>query len=189
LELRFTPQNSSWRSLCSRTDGKIASIGSATFANAETWRAIAAEAEKAARAEFLKSSAELSELERLETVAAEARKAADAKERELQALWSEFQSIPEKAEKLNDRLNAITNELRALDSAKIEADFKAMYKNVWQGAMVDPFAQMQLAGLLVTAPLRKEVLNSLAEELQTQLADMKARHKALSRKLGQRSTI
>jgi len=168
-------------------DGKVTSMGSAAFANPETWAKIAEESDSAARRELLKSSAVLTELDELERRAREAQAAADQKNRELNNAWAEYSAIPERIEAINARLADIANELASLDTPKLNADFKSVYRNALNGAIYDPLAQMQLAGLLVTAPLRKEVLNELATELKAQLIEVQARSRTLGKKLGQRS--
>jgi len=73
--------------------------------------------------------------------------------------------------------------LQELEPEKIEADFKRHYKATLNGSAADPFAQTALAGLLVTRQLRKECLNEKAEDLNKKLAELKARSKALAKKL------
>jgi hypothetical protein len=67
-------------------EGRTVGVSGAVGATKEQWQTIARDADKAAKAELLKNSAELNELERLEKIAQEARKDADQKERELNAL-------------------------------------------------------------------------------------------------------
>jgi DNA repair exonuclease SbcCD ATPase subunit len=164
-------------------EGRVASVGSMTMASPETWAAIANESDAAARRELLQSSAVLTELDELERKAREAQQAADAKNRELNALWTEYNAIPDKIEKINVRLADIATALASLDTAKLETGFRELYRAALDGAIHDPFAQMQFAGLLVTAPLRKEVLTKLATELETELVELKARSKVLAKRL------
>jgi hypothetical protein len=166
-------------------DGKITSIGSATFAPAEQWKALAAESERAARNELLESSSELTEVNELERKAEEARQAADKANRELESAFGEFSRIPERADAIKLELDGIAKLLSELEIEKIEADFKQHYKAMLNGWTVDPFTQTTLAGLLVTCELRKECLNENAEALNKDLGELKARSKLLAKQLGQ----
>jgi predicted nucleic acid-binding Zn-ribbon protein len=76
--------------------------------------------------------------------------------------------------------------LRSLDAAKIEADFKSLYRNMLDGAQASAGALDAIAARLVTAGLRKEVLTQLVTELESHLSELKARQKVLAKKLGQR---
>jgi hypothetical protein len=167
-------------------EGRVANMGSMVAANQETWAKIAKESEDAAKRELLQNSAELAELNKLERAAKEAQRHADAKNAELSLLWND-NAIPEKIEAISIRLAQISNELASLDAEKIKADFKSLYRARLNGAVADPFAQMQLAGLLITAPLRKEVLERLATELETELVELKARSRFWQRGLARKS--
>jgi len=164
-------------------DGRVASIGSAAFASQEQWKALAGESERSARDLLMQSSSELAELDRLEKAAFEAKRLADAKNRELESAWNEFSRIPERADAIRLELDGIAKLLQELEPEKIEADFKRHYKATLNGSAADPFAQTALAGLLVTRQLRKECLNEKAEDLNKKLAELKARSKALAKKL------
>jgi DNA repair exonuclease SbcCD ATPase subunit len=163
--------------------------GNRNYMSQDEWKRCRAEAKAAATKELLSQSVDMRELTDLQKRAEEMRKEAEAKEAALNAAWIEFISIPERAERINEKLNSIANELASLDITKIEADFRHLYRATLNGAVADPFPQMQLAALLVTRELRKEVLNELAEALNGELADLKARSKVLAKKLGMRSPL
>jgi hypothetical protein len=163
--------------------------GGRNYMSQDEWKRCRADAKAAATKELLSQSVDMLELTDLQKRTEEMRKEAEAKEAALNAAWTEFISIPERAERINDRLNAIASELASLDITKIEADFRQLYRATLNGAVGDPFAQMQLAGLSITAPLRKGVLTQLATELETGLAELKARLKVLAKKLGQKSPL
>ena len=57
------------------------------------------------------------------------------------------------------------------------------------GATADGFTQTAPAGLLVTRELRKECLSEKVAELNNELSELKARSKALAKKLGEKSNI
>jgi hypothetical protein len=170
-------------------NGRVANIGAATFASAEQWQALAAESDRAARAILMQGSAELTELDRLEKAATDAKRLADAKSCELSSAWREFSHIPERADAVKLELDGIAKLFAELEPGKIEADFKAAYTSMLNGAAADVFGQTALAGLLITRELRKECLNEKAAELNKELAELKARSKALAKKLGQKATL
>jgi hypothetical protein len=89
-------------------EGKVASIGSASFASPTVWQEIAEASDKAAKNALLADSAELKELQKLERAAAEAKALADAKSRQLQADWQEYNSLPERAEAASNWLRLAT---------------------------------------------------------------------------------
>jgi hypothetical protein len=88
-------------------DGKIVSIGSATFASESQWRAIATDSERAARNIVLGDSSELAQLDRLEKAALEAKRLADKPNRELESAFAEFSRIPERADTIKLELDGI----------------------------------------------------------------------------------
>ena len=129
------------------------------------------------------------QLDRLEKAALQAKRLAEAKNRELESAWNEFSRIPERAYAIRLELDGIAKLLSELEPGKAEADFKQQYMQMLNGATADGFAQTALAGLLVTRELRKECLNEKAAELNNELSELKARSKALAKKLGQKSNI
>jgi hypothetical protein len=169
--------------------GRIANIGSAVFATAEVWQAIAAESDRAARSELLASSPELAQLSDLEAKALAAKQAAEAKERELQALWSEFQALPVKADAINLRLAQISNDLRSLDVEKLAEDWKATYRSILGGGRIFPETLTELAMTMYTADLRREVLTKLADALEVELAELRKRNRQLCKQLGVKQDI
>src|SRR6516162_1788316 len=164
------------------TEGRTVGVSGAIGATKEQWQVIARDSDKAAKAELLKSSAELVELNRLEKIADEARKAAEAKERELNALWSEYSSLPDRISAAQRELESIRSSIADLDPAKLNEAFKRHFRAVIDGAITDPFAQVQMAAVIVTADLRREVLNEKAGELEAQLVALRKRNKELSKK-------
>ena len=164
--------------------GRTVGVSGAVGATKEQWQAISRDADKAAKAELLKNSGELTELERLEKIAEEARKAAEAKELELNALWSEYSAIPDHISAAQRELESIRSSIADLNSAKLNEEFKRHFRAIIDGGIADPFAQMQMAAVIVTADLRREVLNEKAGELETQLVSLRKRNKELSKKLG-----
>jgi hypothetical protein len=121
------------------TSGKTSNIGSAEFASATQWQALAAESDRAARDILLGSSSELAELDRLEKAALEAKRLADAKNRELESAWSEFSRIPERADKIKLELDGIAKLLGERKPETLEVDFKRHYKAMLNGSTVDSF--------------------------------------------------
>jgi hypothetical protein len=165
-------------------EGRTVDVSGAVGATKEHWQAIARDSDKAAKAELLKNSAELIELERLEKIAVEARKAAAAKERELNALWSECNAIPDRISQAQNELEAIRSSIADLDPAKLDQEFKRHFRAVIDGGITDPFAQVQMAAVIVRADLRREVFNEKAGELEARLVALRKRNKELSKKLG-----
>jgi hypothetical protein len=88
-------------------EGRVSSIGSAVFASTDTWKAIAADSEKAARSELLASSPEMAQLTELEAKALAATQAAAAKNAEVTRFFNEWQSLPAKIEAQKERLNVV----------------------------------------------------------------------------------
>ena len=165
-------------------EGRTVGVSGAVGATKEQWQAIARDSDKAAKAELLKSSAELVELNRLEKIADEARKAAEAKERELNALWSEYSSLPDRISATQAELDSIRSSISDLDPAKLNEAFKRHFRAVIDGGITDLFAQVQMAAVIVTTDLRREVFNEKAGELEAQLIALRKRNKDLSKKLG-----
>jgi hypothetical protein len=165
---------------------KTANMGSASFATAESWKEIARESDKAARAELMKSSSELAELNELERQAEELRQRAEAKNAELSRLWSEYNAIPDRIHAAQNELNSIKNGLVDLDPAKLRDDFKRHYKAILNGAISHPLAETELVTVIVTADLRKEVLEEKAGELEAQLVELRKRNKELGKRLGRK---
>jgi hypothetical protein len=155
----------------------------ATHMSEAGWNAAYKEADTAARAELLKTSAILSELSALEKRAVEAKQAAEAADRQLQALWSEFQGLPARATALIDRLTGIANARAELDS--VETTFKATYRQILDGAIADPFALSFQASMITTANLRREVLSGLESELQDELKKLNERNAKVAKQLSQ----
>lgn len=164
-------------------EGKVANLGTAIFATAEQWERIATESNNAAKCELLKNSAELAELEKLEKAARAAQEAADAKSREVQAAWDEYNSLPDRIASLDTRIGEINDGMRELDTDALARQYKDIYKAGLKGAITDRFALVFAAESIITANLRKEVLNELAAELQSEMSEAKRRFKALERKL------
>jgi len=165
-------------------EGRTVGVSGAVGATKEEWQAIARDSDKAAKAELLKSSAELNELQRLEKIAEEARKAAEAKERELNALWSEYSATPDRISAAQRELESIRSAIADLELAKLNQEFRRHFRAVIDGGITDPFAQVQMAAVIVTADLRREVLNEKAGGLEAQLVTLRRRNKELSKKLG-----
>jgi hypothetical protein len=165
-------------------EGRTVGVSGAVGATKEQWQAIARDSDKAAKAVLLKSSAELNELQRLEKIAEEARKAAEAKERELNALWSEYSAIPDRISAAQRELESIQNSIADLEPAKLNEAFQRHFRAVIDGAITDPFAQVQMAAVIITADLQREVFNEKTGELEEQLATLRKRNKELSGKLG-----
>ena len=164
--------------------GRTVGVSGAVGATEEQWQANSRDADKAAKAELLKNSAELVELDRLEKIAAQARKAAEAKERELNALWSEYSALPDRISAAQRELDSIRSSIADLEPAKLNEEFKRHFRAVIDGGITDPFAQVQMAAVIVAADLRREVLNEKAGELEAQLVALRKRNKELSNKLG-----
>lgn len=82
------------------SEGKVASIGAMTMANAETWAKIAEESESAAKCELLKNSAELSELERLKKAADEAANSRMQKKRRCPGSFPNGTAFPTNSKRL-----------------------------------------------------------------------------------------
>lgn len=165
-------------------EGKTANIGTAIFASAEAWEAIACASDEDAKRELLKSSANLTELEKLERAARQAQEAADAASRELQAVWQEFNGIPDQLEAIAVKQEQISNERQALETEKLEAEFKRLYRSLLDGARASVGFMDQIAVRLATTPLRREVLSSVDAELSAKADDLKVRQKQLSKRLG-----
>jgi len=131
----------------------------------------------------------LEELDRLEKAALQAKRLAEAKNRELESAWNEFSRIPERADAIRLELDGIAKLLSELEPGKAEADSKQQYMLMLNGATADGFTQNALAELLVTRELRKECLREKVAELNNELSELKARSKALAKKLGEKSNI
>lgn len=166
------------------SEGRVSSIGSMVAASAETWARIAEEADAAAKRELLKSSAVLTELEELKRKARLAQEEADRKSRELQALWDSYNSLPEQIQTRELKLAQLGNEIRSLDPKQLEENFKSLYRAMLNGVLGSPVSLNDIGMLLYTSGLRVEVLSTKAEELQKEIADLRARLKQVSRKLG-----
>jgi len=169
--------------------GKTCGFAGATFASVDNWKAISAASEKAARNILLERSSELAEVDELERKANEARRVADEKNRALQAAWNEFRVLPEKADKIKRQLEQIASGLESLDPTQLAEDFRRHYRAILDGGQADPFAQVQLAAVIVTAPLRKEVLEEKRTALDQELAELKKHNKELGKRLGRKQDL
>jgi hypothetical protein len=81
----------------------------------------------------------------------------------------------------------MTCQNRSLDPQSLETEFKATYRAVLDGAIASQMTLNDIALRLYTSDLRLEVLNTKAEELDREVAELKARAKTLARRLGQKS--
>jgi hypothetical protein len=165
-------------------EGKTANIGSANFASPETWRDIATRSDEHARRALLADSAALVELDRLQNAANEAAKLAEAKQAELSQMWSEYNAIPERIEAIGTRLAELNDSLRELDAEALEKQYKDTYKSILNHALTDGFALVFAAEAIVAAPLRKQVIAEVTEELESELTGLRARSKELTKRLG-----
>jgi len=102
----------------------------------------------------------------------------------LNALWLEYSAIPDRIPQAQHELESIRSSIADLDPAKLNQEFKRHLRAVIDGGITDPFAQVQMAAVIVTADLRREVLNEKAGELEAQLVALRKRNKELSKKLG-----
>ena len=114
--------------------GRVTSNGCASFATKETYQAIAAESDAAAKRELLKSSALLFAVDALTRKAEEARKAAEAKERELNLLWQEYSALPNKISTAQRELDSINDALKDLDPEKLHNEFKRHFRLIIDGS-------------------------------------------------------
>jgi hypothetical protein len=150
--------------------------------SADNWEAISVASEKAARNILIESSSELAEVDELERKANEARRLANEKNRALEAAWNEFRVLPEKADKIKRQLEQIASGLESLDPAQLAEDFRRHYRAILDGGQADPFAQVQLAAVICTAPSRKEVLEEKRTTLEAEYAELKKRNKELGKR-------
>jgi hypothetical protein len=162
--------------------------GGATYLPAGGWDKIFAQADDEARWEILQSSDVLANLNELEAKALDAKRAAE-QAAALEALWSEFNSLAPRSANINKRLTALEVELQELQSEKLASDFRKLYRATLDGAHLDQFATVFASALIVTANLRREVIEELQSELKAELATLQKRNKALCRQLGQSQTI
>jgi hypothetical protein len=176
-----------WRK--SFEENRVTSGMSGRFASAEVWATVAHESNEAARKALLKGSPDLAEAERLAQEAEKARQAAEAKQAELNRLWNEWASLPEKSEAIKLQLAQIANTLTELNPVKLAEDFKRFHRAILNGGRADPFAEAQLAAVIITAPLRKEVLTERQAELEAELAQVRQTNKTLSKRLGRKQDL
>ena len=170
--------------------GKISSFGGAAYANQETWRAIASDADTAARRRLLNSSALLSEADELTLKAQEAKRLADEKNAELNRLWSEFSSLPDCIRSAQNELDGINSQLKCLDDNSLREEYKDWFREVLgSGSAVSPLVYATKAAILVGADLRREVLNEKANELEAQLVEYRKRNKELGKQLGKKQEL
>jgi hypothetical protein len=114
----------------------------------------------------MKSSVLLSQAGELTRKAEEAKRLADEANRELNRLWNEYNQIPDRIHAAQSELDSINKLLADLDPAKLREEFKRHYRATMGGAMADPFAQANLAGVIVTADPRREVLKRKGERVR-----------------------
>jgi hypothetical protein len=80
-------------------------------------------------------------------------------------------------------LDALNNALKECDIEQLRQEFKRLYRAIIDGALTDPFAQMNMAAAIVTCDLRSEVLKEKEAELESQLIEARKPLKQLSHKL------
>jgi hypothetical protein len=104
-------------------------------------------------------------------------------------LWNEWSFLPEKADKIKLQLSQIASGLESLDPTQLAEDFRRHYRAILDGGQADPFAQVQLAAVIVTAPLRKEVLEEKRAALEAEYAELRKRNKELGKRLGRKQDL
>jgi hypothetical protein len=162
---------------------------SAVFASDANWKSIAAESEKAARDILLADSSLLQEADELTRRATEAKSLADAKNRELQSLWSDFQSLPGKADAINAKLADLQAERATLDLDKLNTAFAEHYRALLSGRTQDRMVLDFCAATIASRDLRLSIIAELEGGLTKELSELKARSKALAKKLGRKSNL
>jgi hypothetical protein len=167
-------------------EGKAANLGSIIAATPEAWQAVANEADAAARAELLQDSSEFNALQKLEKAANEARKLAEAKHAELSRDWDKYSATPEQLDMTNTRLARINSELESLDAQVLETEFKGHYKSLLNGSVASAGFLDAVSIKPLTVSLRREVLEKLQQELETEATGLKARQKQLAKRLGRK---
>jgi hypothetical protein len=98
-------------------------------------------------------------------------------------LWFEYSAIPDKISATQRELDSIKNGLKELDPVELREEFKHHFRAVIDGGITDPFAQVQMAAIIVTADLRREVLEEKASDLEAKLVELRRRNKELAKKL------
>jgi chromosome segregation ATPase len=163
----------------------VMSNGASAYATRDQWQAIARDADASARRELLKESALLSEVDELTRRADEAKRIADERTAELNRLWSEYSSLPDRISSTQLDLDSTNEAIKSLDPAELRKDYKDWFRSMLDiKSQVHPLVFAQRAEILITAELRREVLEEKASELEAQLVEMRKRIKQLSKQLG-----
>ena len=137
----------------------------------------------------MRTSDALANLNELEANALNAKRGAEQAAAALEALWNQFNQLAPRAANINQRLTALEVELQEVQPEKLASEFRKLYRATLEGGSVDRFSVVFASAAMVTANLRREVIEELQSELKAELATLQKKNKALCRQLGQKQDI